>query len=197
MVTIAYVWEPVEEQPAVADPLPRHAHGVHGLARSWPAPVTPATRDTTVGLPHVAFFERLSDLSDEQSPLWHAVTAGLLSIRLVDRWLTRGVGSEIGLTLREMVLTRRAVDMVADEPLHAVLIALIDACRDAEDTVERLFDYGIFLEDASEWPLALDVYESVRTHSVRCTTKVPAPLLEERLGRCLAMVDGPDPDPHA
>ena len=62
---------------------------IHAMAK-----VSEPTRSDRVGdkqrtLRYLAFFEAMADLEDE-GPLWHSLSAGLVTLRLVDEWLARG-----------------------------------------------------------------------------------------------------------
>src|SRR5579862_7019550 len=73
----------------------------------------------TPELAHLAFFETAGEQTEEQ-PSYRAAVAGLLSMRLVDRWVMTASG-ERPATLRELESVRRAIELVEAGPIREVL----------------------------------------------------------------------------
>jgi tetratricopeptide (TPR) repeat protein len=178
---LEFFWCPVETAP------PPEPEPAHEIVPPPPLPIGDDDEDedpaTTVGLPHGAFFRRIAEITDDESPTWRELTAGLLTLRLVDRWMVRMP------TLKELVLVRRSVDDVDDDRIHEVLIKLTDSARefsveDVGSIPKLLFAYGLLLEDAEEWALAVDVYETLLEHAQRPDDHEGIPLVYLRLGLC-------------
>lgn len=118
-------------------------------------------------LRHLAFFEELAKL-DESDPSWRSVSAGLVTMRLVDRWLA---GERSAAESWAVNAVRGAIDEVPETtPLRRILSAIIDTMT-APSPVEthtvcpRLIAYGQALEYDAKWSLAGDVYQVVVDHA--------------------------------
>ncbi len=140
------------------------------------------------GLSHGAFFRRVAEITDDNSPAWRALTAGLLVLRLVDRWATRNITNR-KVTVKELVLVRRTIQEVDDDRVHEVLTNMTDALRefsvdDVGSIPKLLFAYGLLLEESGEWPLAIDVYETLLEQAHRPDEHEGIPLVYLRLGLC-------------
>jgi tetratricopeptide (TPR) repeat protein len=145
-------------------------------------PVDPPT------LQHIPFFERLG-VVQQDTPPWRAVSAGLLALRLVDRWGSRHGPSGRKLLFKEFVAVRRAIDAVDDERIRTVLGDIINAvsefaARDARPLVAVLLDYGGILEDQSEWGLAGDVYATAIDHTRARASQRYLARCYYNMGRC-------------
>src|SRR5579862_1773346 len=172
---IEFYWQPVDAPPD-----------------SPPAPEPAAAEDTEVGLrpkgvSHLAFFRRLGGLADD-SPKQRTVKAGLLTLRLVDRWVYR-ISTHGGPSFRELVLVRRAIDAVPDDRTRDVLLKLTEAIREfsAEEVASLpslLFGYGLLLETFAEWTLATDVYETAIRYAVDPDDRRGLPIVYGRLAFC-------------
>jgi tetratricopeptide (TPR) repeat protein len=184
-VKLEFYWRPVETSAPtepdaltaeIVPPLPMSA--IEGMSEDEESP--------SGGLSHGAFFRRVAEISDDNSPIWREMTAGLLTLRLIDRWATRNVTGRTP-TLKEYVLVRRAVDDVDDDRVHEVLLKMTDAMRefateDVGSIPKLLFAYGLLLEEAGEWLLAIDVYETLLEQAHRPDEHEGIPLVYLRLG---------------
>ncbi len=100
-------------------------------------------------LRHLAFFEELGKM-DESDAGWRAVSAGLVTMRLVDRWIA--VGSTSRLDSWSVSAAREAIAQVADTtPTRRILTSVVDvmvACTatDMHALSPRLMAYGQALE---------------------------------------------------
>ena len=118
-------------------------------------------------LRHVAFFEELGKL-DESNAEWRSVTAGLVVMRLVDRWIADGVVATDGWGASAV---RDAVAAIpATTPLQRILASIVDRICDAPRVdvralSPRLMAYGQALEYDAKWHLAIDVYETIINHA--------------------------------
>jgi tetratricopeptide (TPR) repeat protein len=181
---LEFYWRPVgKDEPAeteeVPDIVPAPAFSTIEAEASEAEP--PAG-----GLSHGAFFRRVAEIADDTSPNWRALTAGLLTLRLIDRWTVRHTTGRLP-TLKEFVLVRRAIDEVDDDRVHEVLLKMTDAMRefstdDVGSIPKLLFAYALLLEDASEWLLAIDVYETLLEQVHRPEEHDGIPLVYMRLG---------------
>jgi tetratricopeptide (TPR) repeat protein len=173
--TIEFYWQPIDAPP---DTPPAHepAHPHEGLGGPQ-----------AEGVAHLAFFRRLGALADD-SPLQRAFRAGLLTLRLIDRWVSRGETGH-GPTFREVVLVRRAIDGVPDDRMRDVLRKLTEVPREfSDDEVGSLptllFGYGLLLETHAEWSLAVDVYQMTCRYAFEAEDRRGLPLVYGRLAFC-------------
>jgi tetratricopeptide (TPR) repeat protein len=187
-VKLEFYWRPVDTSPPLepeattADIVPPLPMSAIEDSSEDEEPSNPG------GLSHGAFFRRVAEISDDVSRTWREMTAGLLTMRLIDRWAARNVTGRTP-TLKEYVLVRRAIDDVDDDRVHEVLLKMTDAMREfATDDVgsipKLLFAYGLLLEEAAEWPLAVDVYETLLEQAHRPDEHEGIPLVYLRLGLC-------------
>ncbi len=92
----------------------------------------------------------------------HGVVAGLLVLRLVERWVTGGCRAPV-----DVAGARAAVEaMDAGNPARGILAEVLSAiARSGPEEIggafERLMAYARVLEYDAQWPLALAVYETV------------------------------------
>jgi YD repeat-containing protein len=118
-------------------------------------------------LRHLAFFEELAKL-DESDPSWRSVSAGLVTMRLVDGWFA---GDRSAAESWAVGAVRGAIEDVPETtPLRRILTAILDTMT-ASSSVEshtlcpRLIAYGQALEYDAKWSLAGDVYQVVVDHA--------------------------------
>src|SRR5262249_160326 len=114
------------------------------------------------GLRHAAFFEALAT-QDPAGPSWRATSAGLVTLRLVDRWMRlRADGHSVPVDAVRAV--RRALNRVKRsspfrEPLDALSCAVSGALyNDGPSCTSCLISYAWALHASAQWALALDVY---------------------------------------
>jgi len=119
-------------------------------------------------LRHLAYFEELAKL-DESDPGWRSVSAGLVTMRLVDGWLSGH--ARFGADTWAISAVRGAIDeMPVTTPIQRILSAVVDLIGSAK-VVEphalcpRLMAYGQALEYDAKWSLAADVYQTIIAHS--------------------------------
>ena len=79
-------------------------------------------------LRHVAFFEELGKL-DESNPEWRSVAAGLVVMRLVDRWIQDGVVATDGWGAN--AVRESLAEIPATTPLQRILASIVDRIIDA------------------------------------------------------------------
>jgi hypothetical protein len=141
---------------------------------------------------HLAFFEALGSL-EEGSADWHATTAGLVVLRMVDAWYDEGAhvaaADAWGLTaVREAVAA-----MTAGDPARTILNGVVDAIATAERAdfsvvATRLSAYGRALHFDAKWRLAADVYETLLAYAHPIDESDVYINASMQLGYCLRMV---------
>jgi tetratricopeptide (TPR) repeat protein len=115
-------------------------------------------------LRHLAFFEELAKL-DEADTSCRSVSAGLVTMRLVDSWL--GGVYRGGVDAWAINSVRSAIDDVPETtPLRRILSAIVDTMASSSKVeihtlCPRLIAYAQALEYDAKWSLAADVYETV------------------------------------
>jgi len=124
-------------------------------------------------LPHLAYLEALAS-TEEDSPRWHALTAGYAVLQLFDAWADVGGGvlPPTGLELRRV--RKRLAAVAAGDPIGRCLTQLVDAIDQSAaepDAGERrlrglqvgrvLAAYGKLLQYESSWALSKDVHETI------------------------------------
>jgi tetratricopeptide (TPR) repeat protein len=120
-------------------------------------------------LPHLAFFEALAGM-DEGSSGWREATAGLVTLRLVDSWMTEGraVVAPDGWSLRAV---REAIQRVdRGSSIRSILTSVVDtmqALRDVRVTTlaPRLMAYARALMYEAQWSLAADVHRTIISYA--------------------------------
>jgi tetratricopeptide (TPR) repeat protein len=141
---------------------------------------------------HLAFFEALGSL-EEGSTDWHATTAGLVVLRMVDAWYDEGAhvaaADAWGLTaVREAV-----AEMTAGDPARTILSGVVDAVAAAERAdfsvvATRLSAYGRALHFDAKWRLASDVYETLLAYAHPIDESDVYINASMQLGYCLRML---------
>jgi len=144
-------------------------------------------------LAHLAFFEAAGDQTDGQ-PEYRAAVAGLLAMRLVDRWVLAGAGDRPP-TLRELEAVRRAIEHVDDGPVREILRNLDAALTTswgklARDVPVVVAAYGGILKKEGQFACAADVYSAVAAVAPLCDGKELVPPAYLEMGYCFRMVGG-------
>lgn len=157
------------------------------------AKLSEPTRSDRVGdkqrtLQYLAFFEALAELVDE-GPLWHSLSAGLVTLRLVDVWMQRG-GTESGADQWSVQAVRQQVERMAPtDPARAILEGIVTEVERPGAAVParivpRLMAYGRSLDFAGRWALAADLFETVLAHIDLVTDADLAIAAQFRLAFC-------------
>jgi tetratricopeptide (TPR) repeat protein len=138
-------------------------------------------------LRHLPFFEDLA-VREEGTDEWHASTAGLVVLRLVDSWLENGgpVAVDDDWSIRSV---RCAIEAMDDgTPIRTILGRVVDALQqqkpDIHVVVSPLMAYGQALEYDAKWVLAGDVYQSVLAHLHPIEDGDTSVAAHLRLGQC-------------
>lgn len=177
------------------------ARTIHAMAK-----VSEPTRSDRVGdkqrtLRYLAFFEAMADLEDE-GPLWHSLSAGLVTLRLVDEWLARG-GSEPGAGQWAVQAVRQQIECVpVTDPARAILEGIVCEVERPGEAVAariapRLMAYGRSLDFAGRWALAAELFETVLDYIDPVTDSDLAIAAQFRLAFCrrvLGQLDAAEQD---
>jgi tetratricopeptide (TPR) repeat protein len=145
--------------------------------------------DSKSPLKHRAFFQAAGEHA-EGSPEFRTLAAGLLVLRLIDRWLSqRTSGREV--EFRELEAVQGRVESLADGPIRRVLLELLKTVGGAESFVRvpRLIVLGQLLESESLWEPAADVYLTA-TEQIQAQPRHRdlLPMCYDRQARCLRQV---------
>jgi tetratricopeptide (TPR) repeat protein len=120
-------------------------------------------------LRHLVFFEELGKM-DESDAGWRAVSAGLVTMRLVDQWIADGPTST-RVDSWSVSAVREAIAQIADTtPIRRILSSVVDVmvsstAIDMHALTPRLMAYGQALEYEAKWALAADVYRTITAHT--------------------------------
>jgi tetratricopeptide (TPR) repeat protein len=113
---------------------------------------------------HRPFFERLAAVDHETPWKWEGLSAGLVTVRLIDRRLDRPVAEP---TSAEIAAVRATVRRLPEGPTRRGLQAILDTIPRALPVARKLADYAAVLENDGEFYVASDVYglamEAART----------------------------------
>ncbi len=145
-----------------------------------------------VALRHLAFFDELSRL-DEGDDAWHEVSAGLVVLRLVDRWLEEGI-SVVAADAWGYTSVVGAVDSIAvGRPVRGMLRSVVDAMGSAtipsfRTVAPRLMAYARALDFDARLNLAIDVYQTVIGNSEPLQDADTVIAAHLRLGYCLRQI---------
>jgi tetratricopeptide (TPR) repeat protein len=157
------------------------------MRRYEPATAERRVTKTDGMLRHLAFFEELGSM-DESDTSWRAVSAGLVVMRLVDRWMSDGAR---GLTAHSVSAVRAAIEEMSETtPVRRILSAVVDAMEESESgemhaVTPRLMAYGQALEYEARYALAADVYRSIVSHAHPLEDADIAIPAHNQLGFCL------------
>jgi tetratricopeptide (TPR) repeat protein len=140
-------------------------------------------------LEHLAFFEELAR-HDESDSAWREVTAGLVTLRLVDSWLERGadVSRQDGWSVNAV---RDAIEEInIGRPVRGVLGNIVDVMEstptaDIHIIAPRLMAYASSLDFDARWHLAIDVYRTVVAHTEPFDDSESVIAAHLRIGFCL------------
>ncbi|HET7586313.1 MAG TPA: hypothetical protein VFK13_15480 [Gemmatimonadaceae bacterium] len=116
-------------------------------------------------LRHQAYFEQLDAIGDDAHPDFHAVAAGLYTLRLFDSWVTDGCGSGAP-DARQLAGARTAIEAAPPSATMRVLGNVVEAIATAQGVdgsmvLPALLAYARALHFEARWALAEDVYDTV------------------------------------
>lgn len=144
------------------------------------------------GIQHMPYFEALSEM-EEDTPEWRSTSAGLVTLRLFDKWVT----DDASAVAADLWTTRAVRDAIAEiqlwDPIRAVLTSMVDAMERSLEIrmaviAPRLMAYGRSLEFEGKWPLAADVYRTVLSHTHPVDDAEIVVSSNMRLGACLRLL---------
>jgi tetratricopeptide (TPR) repeat protein len=141
-------------------------------------------------LRHLAFFEELAK-ARESDTVWRATSAGLVVLRLVDRWIVDGPVEQNDWNVASV---REAIAEIDDAtPQRRILGSIVDAVAGSKTVnvravTPRLTAYAQTLEYDARWTLAIDVYRSVIGHAHPADDADLVALAFIQLGICLRNV---------
>ena len=141
---------------------------------------------------HLAFFEALGTL-DEGTTEWHATTAGMVVLRLVDAWYDEGAQIAAADAWGLNAVRDAVQAMTPGDPARTILGGVVDAVAHAERAdfsvvATRLSAYGRALHFDAKWLLAADVYETLLTYAHPIDESDVYVDASMQLGYCLRMV---------
>ena len=141
---------------------------------------------------HLAFFEALGSL-EEGSADWHATTAGLVVLRMVDAWYEEGAHVAAADAWGLNAVREAVAAMTAGDPARTILGGVVDAVAAAERAdfsvvATRLSAYGRALHFDAKWRLAADVYETLLAYAHPIDESDVYINASMQLGYCLRML---------
>jgi|HubBroStandDraft_6_1064221.scaffolds.fasta_scaffold94288_1 tetratricopeptide (TPR) repeat protein len=177
------------------------ANGVVHVVFSWqvedthsPRPVVtdtppPQRVDPNQPVRHLAFFRDASEFR-EGSTEYATLTAALLVLRLLDRWVTRAsMGREV--QFQEFIAVKRTVELLEEGPYQRVLGELVNtisafAYGTSDNRIPKLIVLAQLLEHDAHWAPAADVYATaVELIAPRPRDHDLLPMCYDRQGYCL------------
>jgi tetratricopeptide (TPR) repeat protein len=148
--------------------------------------------EPNVPVRHLAFF-RAASAEVEGSNEYQTLLAGLLVLRLLDKWHS-SIGADRELKFREFVAVKRAVEEIDDSPVRRILTDLVNTIRaftdgSADTRVPKLIAYAELLENDSRWEPSADVYlTAIALTAAPGRDRELLPLCYQRASICLRNV---------
>lgn len=143
-------------------------------------------------LRHLAFFDGLSRL-DESDESWREVAAGLVVLRLIDRWLEEGSRVVAADAWGHASVVSAIDEIPPGRPVRGMLRSVVDAMVAAgtpsfRAVAPRLMAYARGLDFDAKWTLAIDVYHTVISFSEPLEDSDTVIAAHLRLGFCLRQI---------
>lgn len=144
-------------------------------------------------LRHLSFIEELARL-EETDASWHAVSAGLVALRLFDNWVEDGPSVVATDSWAVNAVSGAIAEIPPTTPVRSILRGVLEAMIsqrgvDLHPVTPRLMAYAQALEYDAKWALAADVYQTIIAHSHPIDESdlvVPAHI---RLASCFRLMD--------
>jgi len=152
---------------------------------------------------HEGFFAVLRDLAEagqarglngaatEQEPAWRVTMAGMVTMRLVDRWANSRAPAVPAPTLEEIEAVQRAIVACEPGPIPNILTGIVLAvtrwwARRSPVVLTSVLAYARLLDgdEQQQWKLAEDVYATFLAHARTADEFELVPNACVRLGRC-------------
>jgi tetratricopeptide (TPR) repeat protein len=120
-------------------------------------------------LRHLAFFEELGKM-EETDASWRAVSAGLVTLRLVDQWIAEGPSAARSDSWAVNAVREAIAAMAETTPIKRILTSIVEIVVqsptvDMHALCPRLMAYSQALEYEAKWSLAADVYSTIVAHA--------------------------------
>ena len=147
---------------------------------------------SNAALRHLAFFDELSRFCEDDDA-WKEISAGLVVLRLIDRWLEEGA-SVVAADAWGYTSVVDAVDAIpVGRPVRGMLRSVVDAMAatttpNFRTVAPRLMAYARALDFDARWPLAVDVYHTVIAFSEPLENADTVIAAHLRLGYCLRQI---------
>ena len=143
-------------------------------------------------LRHLAFFDELSRLNESDEG-WREVAAGLVVLRLVDRWLEEGAGVVAADAWGHASVVSAIDEIPVGRPVRGMLRSVVDAMvasgtPNFRAVAPRLMAYARALDFDAKWALAIDVYHMVIGFSEPLEDSDTVIAAHLRLGFCLRQI---------
>lgn len=140
-------------------------------------------------LRHLAFFEAIAS-REEHTAEWRSATAGLVTLRLLDRWLEEGPSAAASGGWAARAVEGAIDQMDEGSPIPSILRSILSAMQDSpvadvHDVLPRLLAYAQALEYDAKWAMAVDVYNAVISNSHPTQESDSATAAHLRRGVCL------------
>ncbi|HZS61837.1 MAG TPA: hypothetical protein VFA43_21380 [Gemmatimonadaceae bacterium] len=153
---------------------------------------TPPPAEPNQPIRHLAFFRAAGD-SGQSTVDYETLSAGLLVLRLLDRWLTRATKAR-PVIFREFIAVKRKVESLEEGPYRRVLGELVNtistyAYGTGDSRIPKLIVFAQLLERDSHWAPAADVYATaIELIQPRERDHDLLPMCYDRQGYCLRQV---------
>jgi tetratricopeptide (TPR) repeat protein len=145
-------------------------------------------RQSRQRLQHLPFFEVLAD-TEEGSDQWRSVSAGLVTLRLVDDWIRFGMDI-VAPSQRGVQAVREMITAVSTRTtVRTILTSIVDSMEtatqvDAARVLPRLLAYAHALQFDAHWRLAVDVYRTVVLYADPVTDSDMVIAANMQMGSC-------------
>jgi tetratricopeptide (TPR) repeat protein len=161
------------------------------MSRSSKSATAPRSALSARPVTHAAFFEALGALPDGGGSRWADLLAGLVTLRLVDRWARHETSSLSRTALHAVEQAISGVD--AHTSLRPALHEIVDAVRASlrhtdTDVLSAVLAYGHSLRLNADWALAADAYQTVIVAARALSDQRLVPEAYDRIGYCWRML---------
>ncbi|MFN2397322.1 MAG: hypothetical protein ABR543_01565 [Gemmatimonadaceae bacterium] len=143
------------------------------------------------GIAHLCYFEVLGN-TDEESPEWQTLKAGLLTLRMVDNMHERQRLLRVSLERWEIEAVAEQVDLIDEgnvvrRVLRQIVSHVAEGVKSAVPLLPKLMAYARALEYEARWALAADVYVTVAGYALAAGHLDMAASASSQQGHCLRM----------